>query len=245
MTVSESKGRLMLRLSETLLIGAIGGALLGLSGFPAGWLSGAIIAVTAAALIGRPVVIPPVMGQGVLVVVGISLGAAVTPATLARVSSWPGSLFILAVAMTCATAAMMFYLHRFQKWDLLSALFATSPGAMAQLLAMAAEVGADFRAIAMVQSVRVLALTVALPLVLAAFGATGTPVPRAAVSLLDGSAGELIVLVLVSGAGAVLAHRLRVPGGLTSGAMTISGVLHVTGLIKVTFPPSVAIASFV
>jgi uncharacterized membrane protein AbrB (regulator of aidB expression) len=33
------------RLAETLIIGAAGGAVLGLAHFPAGWLSGAIIAV--------------------------------------------------------------------------------------------------------------------------------------------------------------------------------------------------------
>ena|SRR5262252_643564 len=36
------------RLAETLVIGAAGGAVLGLAHFPAGWLSGAIIAVAAA-----------------------------------------------------------------------------------------------------------------------------------------------------------------------------------------------------
>jgi uncharacterized membrane protein AbrB (regulator of aidB expression) len=36
------------RLAETLIIGAASGAVLGLAHFPAGWLSGAIIAVAAA-----------------------------------------------------------------------------------------------------------------------------------------------------------------------------------------------------
>jgi hypothetical protein len=40
------------RLAETLIIGAASGAVLGLAHFPAGWLSGAIIAVAAACCCG-------------------------------------------------------------------------------------------------------------------------------------------------------------------------------------------------
>jgi uncharacterized protein len=42
------------RLAETLIIGAAGGAVLGLAHFPAGWLSGAIIAVAAARCCAAP-----------------------------------------------------------------------------------------------------------------------------------------------------------------------------------------------
>jgi len=45
------------RLAETLIIGAASGAALGLAHFPAGWLSGAIIAV-AAALLRPPMLVP-------------------------------------------------------------------------------------------------------------------------------------------------------------------------------------------
>ena len=43
------------RLAETLLVGAMGGAALGIPGFPAGWLSGSILAVSVWAIAGRPV----------------------------------------------------------------------------------------------------------------------------------------------------------------------------------------------
>ncbi|NWG26225.1 MAG: AbrB family transcriptional regulator, partial [Pseudorhodoplanes sp.] len=46
------------KLGETLLIGAIGGAILTFVGMPAGWLSGSMIAVAIAALAGRPMAMP-------------------------------------------------------------------------------------------------------------------------------------------------------------------------------------------
>src|SRR6202048_2766126 len=99
MPPSASLRQSLLRLSETLIIGAIGGAALGLAKFPAGWLSGAIIAVAIAALARRPVRVPRILGQAANIVLGISLGASVTPDSVARMASWPASLAVLALAL--------------------------------------------------------------------------------------------------------------------------------------------------
>jgi membrane AbrB-like protein len=235
------------RLAETLLIATLGGAALGLSGFPAGWLSGAILAVTIAALLRRPVVIPAPLGRACIVAVGISLGSAVTPDTLVRMAAWPASLAALTLAMIAVTVSVALYLHYLHGWDPLSALFAAAPGALAQSLALAADTEADVRSVAMVQAVRILVLTVGLPLGFAAFGVAGvTPVRGAPVSF--GSAAsvvELIGLILAASAAATVAYRVKMPGGLIVGAMAASGLLHGTGLVKVSLPPPVAIASFV
>ena len=57
-------------------------------------------------------------------------------------------------------------------WDPLSALFGASPGALAQVMVLAAEYKADMRAIAIVQTMRVVALTVGMPAGLSWFGLT-------------------------------------------------------------------------
>lgn len=234
-------------LAETLLIAAGGGALFGLFGLPAGWLSGAIVAVvTATTVFGRPMVVPARMAQVVFVVLGISLGQAVTPETLGYVAAWPASLAALLVAMTVVTAAIAVYLRRVHGWDTLSALFAAAPGALSQVLAHAVDAGADIRAIAIVQSMRVLVLSVALPLGLAAAGITGEPIPRPQPAL--GWAawlGEVGAAAAVCTAVAIAAFRLRIPGGLIVGAMVASGVLHGSGAIHAGLPAAVTTASFV
>jgi hypothetical protein len=235
----------IVRLAETLAIGAIGGAALGLAKFPAGWLSGAIIAVAIAALARRPVRVPMVLGQAANIVLGISLGASVTPDSVARMAAWPASLAVLALAMACGSAAVVFYLHKVHDWDVLSALFASSPGGLSQALAMAAETGSDLRSVAMVQAMRVLVLSAGLPLCFAAFGITGSrPMLNAAVAT-AASMEELALLVVAATFGALLAYRLRLPGGLLVGAMAVSGVLHATGLVKVNLPLPAAIVAFV
>lgn len=233
------------RLAETLVIATIGGAILGLAGLPAGWLSGAIVGVSAAALAGRPVLIPQPFARVVYVILGISLGSAVTPATINSMKTWPLSMIALMIAMLAVTVSVMAYLKFVHGWDTLSALFAASPGALAQAMALAADTGADVRAIAMVQTVRLFVLAVALPAAFAAAGVSGLPPPRGADGPLMQLAGELGLLVGVSALVAVLAYRFRVPGGLIVGAMAGSGFLHGAGWVHAFLPVPVAIASFI
>jgi len=235
------------RLAETLIIAAAGGAALGIPGFPAGWLSGAIIAVTVAALMRRPVLVPDWLAHICIITVGISLGGAVTPETLSRMATWPASLVALSLAMVAVTVAVATYLHYWHGWDPLAALFAAAPGALAQSLALAAGSGTDIRSVAMVQAVRILVLTVGLPIGFAAFGVSGVaPVRGTPASLASlSSLMELGLLVAAAIALAALFYRLRIPGGLIVGAMTASGILHGIGLIRVSLPQAPAIASFV
>ena len=233
-----------LRLLETLAYAGIGGAALGLPGFPAGWLSGAILVTTAAALAGRPVYIPRPLANCVFVVLGISLGSAMTPETLHRMSTWPLSLVLLVGSMTVVTLSVMLYLQKVHRWDALSALFAGAPGALSQALLLASDTGADVRAVAVVQSVRVFALAVALPLVFVVLGMTGLP-PAMAGPPIGEAPGQFLVLVLLPTLAAIVAYRLRLPGGLIVGAMTVSGILHGTGWIGVNFPAPVTTAAFV
>ena len=237
--------RLVLRrVAETLLIGGAGGLAFGLPGFPAGWLSGAILAVSVAALAGRPVRIPDMLARITFVVTGVSLGGAVTPETLAGMSAWPASLALLAVGMTVLTAAVAFYLRMVHGWDTISAVLGSCPGGLATVLVLAAENGADVRSVAIVQTVRIALLAVVLPAALAAFGLTGTPVSRAGA----GSAadfGQLAALVAICSCAAVAAQWLGFPGGLMFGAMVSSAALHGTGWISATLPPWLAIVSFV
>jgi membrane AbrB-like protein len=245
MASAPARSQLALRVAETLLIAGVGGAALGLAGLPAGWLSGAIVGVSAAALAGRPVVIPPLIGRTVYVLLGISLGSSVTPETLATMVTWPLSMVALALAMVAVTGSVMAYLKLVHGWPTLDALFAAAPGALAQAMALAQDTGANVRAIAMVQTVRLFVLAVALPLIFAAFGVAGLPPPRGTPGPLAQTAVELGVLIAVSSGAALLAFRLNLPGGLIVGAMAASGVLHGTGWVHAFLPAPVAICSFV
>jgi membrane AbrB-like protein len=225
----------VLKLGETLLVGAIGGAALTAVGMPAGWLSGSMIAVAIAAVGGRPMTMPAPLARVVFVLIGISLGGAVTPETLRGVATWPLSVVLLCVSMICAMFGSALYLRKVHGWDMLSGLFGSAPGALSQVMAYATQYHSDLRGIAIVQTIRVVILTALLPVALALLGmipaASALPQPAASDSVL-----EIALLVVISTSAAILAHFVRFPGGLIFGAMLASSVLHGSGLIHAAMP---------
>ena len=107
MSPTQTRAQLLVRFAETLAYAATGAAALGLAGLPAGWLSGSIIGVSAAALAGRHPFVPPQVGRVVYVILGISLGSSVTPETVATMVTWPLSMLALAIAMVSITVSVM------------------------------------------------------------------------------------------------------------------------------------------
>jgi membrane AbrB-like protein len=209
---------------------------LGMLGMPAGYLSGSILAVSVAALSGRPMRIPVPLARAIFVLIGTSLGAVVTPETLTGMAAYPLSIVALIVAMTCVGLGSAAYLNVVHGWGKIDAYLASSPGAMSQVLVAGAELGADLRAIAIVQSARVVIVAIGLPSGLALVGLAGRASRPGPGALTLGVVDELAVLMAACAACAWIAHRLRLPGGLLFGAMIASAALHGSGLIHAVLP---------
>ena len=220
---------------ETLVIGSAGGLLFLWAGLPGGLISGAMFAVGGAALAGRPLAMPPILTQAVLVLLGISLGSLVSRQLIQHMSSYPLTIGLLALATFCSTFGSAFYLQRFHGWDHTSALLAGSPGALSQIVILAAEKGADVAGIAMVQTMRVIILTAALPLLLAATGLAASAPPTMASVI--ASPTELTALIAASVAVALALRLVKFPASWMFGAMIASSVLHGSALIEGGLPP--------
>ena len=149
---------------------------------------------------------PEAIARVTYVVTGVSLGGAVTPQTISNMTAWPASIAILAVGMAALTVAVTVYLQAVHGWDRASALLGAFPGGLATTMVLAVECNADVRAVAVVQTVRVAAVAVLLPTVLAVLGLTSTPASAQSWSF---DPWQLTLLVGVS-SGAALAAALRV-----------------------------------
>ena len=221
---------------ETLVIGAAGGLLFLWLNLPGGLISGAMAAVGIAALAGRPVTMPAILTQSVLVLLGITLGSLVSRQLIQHMSAYPLTIGLLALATFCSTFGSSFYLQRVHGWDQTSALLAGSPGALSQITMLAAEKGADVAAIAVVQTMRVIILTAALPLLLALTGVAPSA-PVELISLVVASPLELVVLAAAALAVALLLRLAKFPASWMFGAMIASAVLHGADVIQGGPPP--------
>ena len=182
-----------------------------------------------AAICGRQLAVPPIITQAVLVVLGISLGSVVSRQLIAHVSAYPITIALLALSTFCATFGSSLYLQRVHGWDRTSAFLAGSPGALSQITMLAVERGADLPAIAVVQTMRVIILTAALPLVLALTGVA--PSTSSAITLTEAPPIQLVALVAASVALSLILRILKFPASWMFGAMIASSVLHGSDLV--------------
>jgi uncharacterized protein len=223
-----------LNVLETLVIGGAGGGLFWWAELPGGLISGAMIAVATAGIAGRTMGLPQPIAHIILMTLGLSLGAMVSPALIKNLSAYPLTIALLAAATFCATFGSSLYLQRVHGWDRTSALLAGSPGALSQIVMLATEKNADVAGIAVVQIMRVIILTAAIPLLLAATGLIGHgPLPSRGAPATPLALAELAATAV---AVSLLLRWLNFPASWMFGAMLGSSVLHGTGMVDGTVP---------
>ncbi|MEM1267518.1 MAG: AbrB family transcriptional regulator [Pseudomonadota bacterium] len=230
------------RTALTLGIGGLGAAFFGLIGFPAAPLTGPAAAVSLASVAGLRVLIPPRLRDACFLVLGLSIGSTVTPEVVATARAWPLSLLALSVTLVLTLVVVRAILQSGFGFDRVTALLASTPGHLSFVLAISSELRADIPKVAMVQSVRVLLLTLLVPLIIAVTGAEGTPGLGTA-----GPAAPLALAVLFAlalGAGLGLG-RLRVPAPLLIGGILVSAIGHGTDLTPGTVPGWMTVSAFV
>jgi membrane AbrB-like protein len=215
---------------ETLVIGSAGGLLFMWAELPGGLISGAMIAVAGAGIAGRPLGLPQPIAHIILMILGLSLGSMVSPVMIKNLSAYPVTIALLAAATFCATFGSSFYLQRFHGWDRTSALLAGSPGALSQVIMLATERNADVAGIAVVQIMRVIILTAAVPMLLAATGVMGHgPLPSRGPAAAPLALAELAAVAV---AAALVLRWLNFPASWMFGAMLGSSVMHGAGWIE-------------
>jgi uncharacterized protein len=226
----------------TVVLAATGGGLFHALDVPAGWLTGAMIAVAAGAMARVPLHMPAPAANGALVLLGMSMGAGVTPDTLRQAAAWPLSILVLAVSVVASIAVCSFWFERIHGWDRATARFAAIPGALPAVLAMAVGTSADLPRVALAQSLRLVTLVAVMPPLL-----RWLAVPSTGTTTSIGTPGNLSGFLLLLGASAATAglmYRMRFPGGVLLGAMMASAVLHGTGMIQGLLPPDLLAAGF-
>jgi hypothetical protein len=231
------------RVALTLAVGAAGGLAAERVGFPAGALLGATLPVSALALSGRAMEIPAWLRNLAFAGIGCSLGAGFTPDFLSNVGRWPLSLAMLCAGMLAILACCAWILVRFFGLTPRAAVLSTSPGALSYTIALAVGGGIDTRPVMVLQSLRLLAITLTLPPALLLIGQPGAfwgglPPPILGWSV----AVALIAVAFVLGR---FGESRRLPVAFLLAGMILSGGLHAGGAVEGILPGPLVFCSFV
>ena len=226
------------------IVSAFGTAALGVGAFhaaslPLPWLLGPIFACLVAALVGLPLRGIGWLNDGMRTILGVAVGASLTPTVVAGLPALWATLMLVPVMTLLIGLVGVPYFRRVCCYDPATAYYAAMPGGLQDMLAFGEEAGGNLRALALIHATRVMVIVVALPFILQGVweadlsGAPGAPTATL-------GAGQLAWMAAAALVGWRAAKRLGLPGASILGPLMLAGALSVGGVIQ-SRPPAEAI----
>ncbi len=226
-------------IAVALGLGALGGAGFAALNLPLPWMLGALAITTAASVGGLELRVPELLRRPMIAVLGAMLGTTFTPERLDGALSWLPSLSALPLYVILVGGLIFLYLRRCSDFDPTSAFFAASPGGLSEMIALSDQLGGDQRRVSLVHGARLLFIVSTIPFIARVFGYQPAPRPSSLSMVFD--PGDLALLAALSGAGYLLAQRLRLPAAIFVGPLLGSAAAHLAGWIE-TEPPYLLMA---
>lgn len=220
-------------LAITLIISLAGGLVGYAAGMPAGLLMGGAVAVSIAGIAGVKMYLPNRLRNTAFVVIGMTLGTNVASDSIALMAQWPFSLLGMVLALLLIVGTCTLVLRYIFGFDKATAYLASFPGHLSFVIGMAESGYGDLRQITVIQSMRILLLTVLVPVVTRFNSSVDLGIGP------DGPLMSLPVLALLAAActlGGFIFHWLKIPAAFVLGSMMVATVGKLMGLYDGRLP---------
>ncbi len=229
----------MSRRSETALTAGIGAALFWSVGLPLPFLFGPLFACLAAALLQRPLKGFGVVSTAFRTILGVAVGASLTPDVVAALPTMAVSLAFIPLYIAVIGVIGVPFFTRIYGFDRVTAWYASMPGGLQDMIIFGAEAGGDARALSLIHATRVMMIVTIAPIILTfGFGAVLTNAIGAPASEIP--LHELALMVAAALIGWKGGEKIGLFGASILGPMIVTAILSLSGFIHAR-PPAEAI----
>jgi hypothetical protein len=218
---------------------ALAGALLfQLLGLPLPFLFGPMAACLLAALTGARLQGMGTISTAARTILGVAIGASVTPETVSRIPHLLGSVALVPVYVALIGIVGVPFFRRLG-YDPATSWYAAMPGGLPDMVAFGKEAGGDARALALIHATRMLIIVTLAPLILTLWygaslsGALGEPARNL-------PSVELALMAAAALLGWKVGERIGLFGASILGPMMLTAALSLGGFIHAR-PPVEAI----
>ncbi len=220
----------LVRQALTVAISAAGVAVFLLLHLPLPYLFGPMAASLVAALLGAPLTGLGQVSVAARSVLGVTVGASVTPALVAMLPSMLASVALVPPYIAVIGLVGVPFFRRVCGFDRVTAFYAAMPGGSADMTLFGQEAGANVRQLSLVHVTRLLVIMVLAPVVLVqGYGVTLThPVGQPATDL---PWTEMAVMAAAALLGWKGGERIGMFGAAILGPLVVAAVLSLTGVL--------------
>ncbi|WP_095596017.1 AbrB family transcriptional regulator [Actibacterium pelagium] len=208
-------------------------------GLPLPFLFGPLMACLLAALFGIHVVGSGQIGVVMRTILGVAIGASITPELIQRLPLMTVSLAMVPLYVLVVAVIGFQFFRRVYGLDKATAFFAAMPGGLQEMTAFGEESGAKVRTLTLIHATRLLVIVLVVPLIMVAgFGADlDNPIGAPAATI---PIHEMLIMVAAALIGWQLFKRIGMFGAAIIGPMVLSAALSLGDVIH-SRPPAEAI----
>lgn len=212
----------------TLALSAAGAAVFWVVSLPLPLLLGPMFACLVAALAGAPLRGVPPVSEAMRPILGVAVGASLTPALFYRLDEMALSVSLVPPFILIIGLVGYPYFRRLCGFDRATSYYAAMPGGLQDMLLFGIEAGGNARALSLIHTTRVLVIVSLMPFLIRwmwELPLTGPPGEAAG----DVPPLELAVMVVCGAVGWWLAVRIGLFGAPMLGPMVVAGIVAFAG----------------
>ena len=228
-----------MRTGLTFLIALSGVGAFHAVSIPLPWLLGPIAACLLAALAGVSQQEFKPLSDGMRTVLGVAVGATLTPPVLATFPAMWQTLCLIPITVVLIGLIGVPYFQKVWNYDFPTAYYAAMPGGLQDMLVFGEEAGGNVRTLSLIHATRVLIIVVALPFLLSGVWEADLSNPPG-VPLLTVPVHELLLMVICALLGWRWAERIGLFGATILGPLILTAAVTLAGFLHFR-PPAEAI----
>ena len=224
---------------KTFALAAGGAAVFLALGLPLPFLFGPMAACLLAALLGARLKGFGQVSVGARTILGVAVGASITPALFAMLPTMAASVALIPVFVLMIGAIGVPFFRRVWGLDAPTAYYAAMPGGLQDMVIFGQEAGGDPRALSLIHATRVLIIVTLAPILLTSLYGVGLDNPVGAPAA-DLPVKEMLLLVLAALVGWKGGEKIGLFGASILGPMIVTAALSLGDVIH-TRPPAEAV----
>lgn len=226
----------------TVVLAVLGVVLFSLAGLPLPFLFGPMAACLIAALLGAPLRGLGQISVAARTILGVAVGASITPALLHQIPAIAASAALIPVYIVLIALIGAPFFNRLCGFDPMTSFYAAMPGGLQDMVIFGEAAGANVRTLSLVHATRVLIIVTLAPIFLIhVYGVSlGNPIGAPAAEI---PARELALMVIAAIVGWKGGERIGLFGASILGPIIVAAAFSMAGLLHMRPPKEAILAS--